>query len=313
MENFPFLSSTLEKAARVSSNSTLEERLQKWSKPPCQTEIDKCERAERMIKEAIENDPILSKRNIKVFAKGSYANRTNIPSDSDVDIAVVEQDTFINEYPSGKSNSDYGFVTATYTLEQFSKDVAQAIENKFGKSEVIVDEKCIKIRSNSCRVDADVVPHAIHRRFKEPEEYIVGVALRASGKAIYNWPLQDYENGVEKNTKTGKVYKGLVRILKSIRSEMEEQKIDSAKFAKSYLLACLAWNVPNSILNKSTYEQIIFDSLDYLISMTSHPDNISEWSEVNELKYLFRPSQPWSLIEVNKFLIDAKEFVEQYK
>lgn len=237
MNNYPFINALLEKSVRT-PNSNLEDRLQVWSKPPSQTEIEKCERAERMIKEAIQNDPILSKRKINIFAKGSYANRTNIPSDSDVDIAVVDQITFINQYPTGKKDSDFGFVPATYTLEQFSKDIAKAIENKFGKSEVTVDDKCIKIRSNSCRVDADVVPHAIHRRYKDNGEYYEGVALNASGKSIYNWPDQDYSNGVQKNSDTGKAYKGLVRILKSIRSEMASDKIQSAKFAKSYLLAC---------------------------------------------------------------------------
>lgn len=312
MDNYPHLNTLLNKSARISASSSLEERLMAWSKPPSATEIEKCERAERMIKEAIQDDPILSKMNIKVFAKGSYANRTNIPSDSDVDVAVVKQNLFYNTYPENKENSDFGFVTAAYTFEQFSKDVAKAIENKFGKTEVIVDVKCIKVRSNSCRVDADVVPHTVHRRYEESGNYIEGVAINASGNIIYNWPLQDYENGVEKNTETNKVYKALVRILKSIRSEMEEQEIDSSKYAKSYLLACLAWNVPNSILDQDTYNEIVFDSLDYLIDMTSDYSKVHEWGEVNELKYLFRDIQPWKISEVNLFLREAKKFLGSY-
>ena len=49
-----------------------------------------------MVRQAIDEDPTLSAMNITVFVKGSFANRTNIPSDSDVDIAVVATDYFFN-------------------------------------------------------------------------------------------------------------------------------------------------------------------------------------------------------------------------
>lgn len=312
MDNYPFISQVVENSLRVSAKASLEQRLEQWSRPPSASEIEKCERAERMIKEAILNDPILSKKNIKIFAKGSYANRTNIPSDSDVDVAVVNQDLFFNDYPKDKTDSDFGFYKSTYVFSEFSKDVAKAVENKFGKSEVTIDDKCIKVRSNTCRVDADVVPQAIHRRYSDNGKYIEGVALQTSGRLIYNWPQQDYDNGVNKNTATGKTYKALVRIFKNLRSEMEANGIKTSKFAKSYLLACLAWNVPNEILNQDTYQKIVNDSLTYLINQTSSSTSVSEWGEVNELKYLFRSSQPWNVEEVHIFLVDAKKYLERY-
>lgn len=94
---------------------------------------------------------------------------------------------------------------------------------------------------------------------------------------------------------------------------MESAGWESAKFAKSYLLACLASNVPNSYYSGDTYEDILFDSLDYLIMMTSELSNVKEWGEVNELKYLFRSAQPWDLPSVNKFLVDARSFMEQFR
>lgn len=42
--------------------------------------------------------------------QGSYANNTNVRTQSDVDIAVVEEDTFRTQYRSGVSDSNYGFV-----------------------------------------------------------------------------------------------------------------------------------------------------------------------------------------------------------
>lgn len=310
MSDFDLLREALLKAARVRASATLEEKLNRWAQPPSQTEIEKCERAERMIREAINENSTLASKNIRVFAKGSYANRTNIPSDSDVDVGVLNESVYFTEYPAGVTQGDAGLVDSEYKFENYFQDVARAIVNKFGTSEVTVTDKCIKVRSNSCRVDADVVPHYVHRRYTDKDNWIEGVAIQTKAKTIYNWPEQDYDNGVAKNSRTNRSYKALVRILKSIRSEMEDENISSARHAKSYLIACLVWNVPDEHFNEDTYETILFNALDYLISMTSNYENVKEWGEVNELKYLFRDSQPWKLQDVNQFLRDAKAYAE---
>lgn len=300
-------------AASVSLNASLEERLERWSQPPGQGEIEKCERALRMVKNAINLDPKLSKMDIKVFAKGSYANRTNIPSDSDIDIGVLNQSIYRVDYPKGITDADTGLCSANYLFKDFSTDVANAIKNEFGPTQVSIDSKCIKVRSNSCRLDADIVPHFVFRRYQSKNQYIEGVSIITPEKLIINWPDQDYENGIKKNSETNKKYKGLVRILKSIRSEMEAESIQSATDAKSYLISCLIWNVPNVYFSEESYESILFGSLNYLIHMTSSFENVKEWGEINELKYLFRDTQPWRLESVNQFLKDAKHFMEQYQ
>ncbi|MBS1962323.1 MAG: nucleotidyltransferase [Bdellovibrionales bacterium] len=313
MSDFKTLYPTVDNSLRMRADASLEERLTRWAAPPSQTEIEKCERAERMIRDAIYSDPTLSKKKINVFAKGSYANRTNIPADSDVDIGVLNEDFFFVDYPPGMSGADFGFSTANYTFEEYFKDVARAIVNKFGSAEVTVSDKCIKVRSNSCRVDADVVPHYTHRRYVDRSRFHEGVALKSGTRLIYNWPKQDYENGVAKNERTGRGYKGLVRIFKSIRSEMTDDGIASSTNAKSYLLACLAWNVPDEYFGEDAYEAIFFDSLDYLIGMTASYANVKEWGEVNELKYLFRDAQPWKLEDVHQFLKDMKAYMEKFR
>ena len=59
-----------------------------WSKPSSDTEEEKCNNTERMIRAAISESPVLSKRNVEVFAQGSYKNNTNVRQDSDVDIKI---------------------------------------------------------------------------------------------------------------------------------------------------------------------------------------------------------------------------------
>src|SRR4051794_20755929 len=67
---------------------TLEEKLAGWRGPSSQTEQEKQERAERMVRQAVSAHPAFDGYTMKVYAKGSYANNTNVRSDSDVDIAV---------------------------------------------------------------------------------------------------------------------------------------------------------------------------------------------------------------------------------
>lgn len=40
-------------------------------------------------------------------------------------------------------------------------------------------------------------------------------------------------------------------------------------------------------------------------SHTRLPNSCAEWGEVNELKHLFRPSQPWTRTAVNAFVVAA--------
>ena len=285
------------------TQAALEEKIRRWAEPPGDTDKEKSERALRMVDLAIKNDPKLSRLSIEVFTKGSFHNRTNIQSDSDVDVGVLALKYSFNDYPTGKSAADFNLVDSEYSYEEFKGDVAKAIQNKFGYQSVTVGAKAIKVHANTVRVDADVVPHFVHRRYRNNGEPLEGVALKTpNGELIYNWPQQDYDNGVKKNERTGKRYKALVRILKNLRCDMEESGANAAKGIASYLIACLIWNVPDSTFEEPTYYGLVERALKYLIVQTSDFANVEEWGEVNELKYLFRNSQPWKLADVNLFL-----------
>jgi hypothetical protein len=312
-EDFSLLKAFLFSSPLI-SNQLLEDKLKRWAQPPGKTEEEKIERAVRMVTQAVEADPKLSKISIKVFPKGSFYNRTNIPSDSDVDVGVLAKDLYFNDYPAGASNSDFSFSTATYQYEDFKNDVATAIQNKFGKENVTVGSKAITVHANTVRVDADVVPHYVHRRYHKDGSYIEGVALKnREGEIIKNWPEQDYNNGVSKNERTGRRYKALARILKTLRGEMKDNGIEIAEKMPSYLIACLAWNVPDRLFDQGSYFLMVETSLMFLIDQTSSYEKVKEWGEVNELKYLFRSSQPWKLEDVHTFLRLALEFLRRMK
>ncbi len=66
----------------------MEEKLSSWTGPSSDSEQEKQDRTERMIREAIDAHRAFEDCALAVFAKGSYANNTNVRADSDVDIAV---------------------------------------------------------------------------------------------------------------------------------------------------------------------------------------------------------------------------------
>lgn len=68
--------------------ATLEEKLAGWTGPSSPTEQEKQDRTERMIRDAVTAHPAFEGYDIEVYTKGSYANKTNVRADSDVDIAV---------------------------------------------------------------------------------------------------------------------------------------------------------------------------------------------------------------------------------
>jgi tRNA nucleotidyltransferase (CCA-adding enzyme) len=67
---------------------SLEEKLIGWTGPSSSTEQEKQDRTERMIRQAINSHAPFNNCSLNIYAKGSYANNTNVRSDSDVDIAV---------------------------------------------------------------------------------------------------------------------------------------------------------------------------------------------------------------------------------
>jgi len=293
-----------------------EERLSSWAAPPSEAERQKCDRTATQIRNAIDKSEALSVHSIAVFAQGSYRNNTNIRHDSDVDVCVLCTDVFFSDFglSDGLTKSDVGIVDSSYSYSEFKSDVQQSLEAYFSPESVSRGNKAFDIHESSTRVDADVVACFEHRRYmKDPIRrfrYLSGTELRPdTGSKIVNWPNQNYENGVAKNRRTGRRFKGGVRILKRLRNEMAEKGKTSVD-APSYLLECLAWNVPDVGFADSAYRNNLRYMLAYLFNNTRSDSGCSEWGEVNELKYLFRQRQPWTRADVHTFVSDAWDYVE---
>lgn len=301
----------------MATNRDWEEIFRTWAKPPSETEQYRCDNAERMIRGTIQSDPVLAKKNIEVFAQGSYKHNTNVKQDSDVDVCIRYMDTFYYNLPSEPPNNpkDFGIIPSEYTLAEFKNAVETALVNKFGRKSVTRGNKAFDVHENTYRVNADVVSCFEHRRYTG--EFFYGQAYYLSGTELHpdkggriiNWPFQNYENGVQKNKETGNRYKFSIRILKRLRNEMQENGVSAAKNIASFLIECLAWNVPNEGYESEYYRSNIRWVLAHTCNETRKDETCSEWGEVNELKYLFLSAQPWTREQANSFLNAAWNYI----
>jgi len=286
-----------------------------WSEGPSDSEENKISNTLKQIRAAIHNDPKLKTKNTMVFVQGSYKNNVNVKVDSDVDVGVLSEESFhigsSDDELSKKVNSKYS--TASYQYSEFKNDLENALKTYFGTSKVTRGNKAFDIHESSTRVDADVVALIEHRRYTTEFDYITGVILYPDNSEpleVTNWPEQNYSNGVNKNNLTGRRYKRVVRIMKKLRNEMVEGSFSYLENVPGFLIECLIWNTPNTILTSSdNYYETIKNVIIYLFRELNEKNNYKEWGEVNELKYLFRTTQPWKKDDAQRFIKDAWNYV----
>ncbi len=289
---------------------TWEEAFSSWAQPPAKTEQERCENAEKAVRNAISASNKLKYKDIKIFTQGSYRNNTNVKQDSDVDIGILCHNTFFFDLPNGATSDQFGITPATYPYEEFKNDVQAALISYFGASAVKRGNKVFDIHENSYRVDSDVAPFFEHRRYNSNGQHSPGVELKPdNGGRVINWPEQHYDNGVSKNTATNRRFKSLVRIFKSLCNYMSDQGVTDAKLIPKFLLECLVWNVPNDNFGNYTYSDDLRACLIFLYNNTGSQDKCNEWGEVNELKYLFRDGQKWTREQANKFVLSAWNYI----
>lgn len=296
--------------------SVSEETFVSWSKGPGQTEADKCANAEAAVKKAIAADRDLAALDVSVFAQGSYRARTNIRQDSDVDICVRYNNAFFGDYPDGKTASDFGFGDSPLSFADFKNMVERSLKSYFGERAVARGKKAFDVHANSYRVDADVVPTFGHRYYtgnKNPdgsEHFHEGVAfLTDQGGLIKNWPQQTYDNGVSRNDATGRRHKRLIRIFKRLRNKMQEDNLAEASGIASFLVECFVWNAPLDAFQHDTYTEDVRQVIIGVWNPTKTDETCSKWVEVNQLKWLFRPTQPWTRQQTHQFMQAAWSYI----
>jgi hypothetical protein len=277
---------------------------------------------EAQVRAALEMSAALKGHHWQTSPQGSYYNLTHIPRESDVDIRVVSHDAIFDDWswvdPHGNTDDAVRATlrrrvgltggSALYGFFAFRDDVGAALVARFGPPPAVdAGDKAFRIRETRYHVDADVVACLEHRRYRANGTYEEGVQfISRKGKHIVNWPVQQHTNGVTKNQATRERFKAIVRALKNLRAEMDDQrKPAAAEPISSFLIESLVWNVPNDRFAHSTYYDDMKEILRYLYLSTKVPASCWEWTEESGLKWLFKGGPAWTPAQINAFVLAA--------
>lgn len=313
-----------------------EKQLESMASSISATEEEKCKRAINMVRDALkeidyldddrdiylENSDTLSyiinmrkketNVRIKLLIQGSYANKTNISSESDVDIAVILESTFLPQFRTGITNESYGFSEGTFSAFDLKDDVERALKGHFGSTAVERHDKSIKVIGNTYRVDSDIVPAYRYRDYSldyliRASNYTKGIMIISdNGERIINYPEQHIENGIAKNKQTNYKYKKMVRIIKNMKELMKKNNITIPTEVSSFGLESLLWNVPDSVFVRYFSLRFVFDEvIQYLLNDVK---NYYNYKEANGIKPLFSDTSVG--IAYQQFIISLSSFYD---
>jgi len=261
------------------------------------------------VREAISASSEIPSGSVNVYLKGSYKANTNVRRDSDVDICVEWRWSFkvmTWDETAGMGPDELGYVLAPpeHVIEpgDLRGRVERALINHLGGAAVdISGDKAIDVAADSTTLEADVIPCFWLRRYDKVGVYNDGQRIfPKSGSQIDNYPQQNYDNGVTKNTATGQRYKKIVRCYKKCETEMfEEGRIP--RDYPGFLIECLLYNVPDAAFGARTLFADVVEALKWLLEATSTKEKGRRLEEVNGLLWLFRgPNR--SAANANAFL-----------
>jgi hypothetical protein len=279
---------------------SLEDKLAAWTRPSSDTEQDKQDRTERMIRQAIDSHVAFNNCSLKVYAKGSYANNTNVRSDSDVDIAVECTDVqYWGESEKGNHPPSEPY-KGIWTPANLRAELLAAMNAKFSGQVDSSSSTAIQINSSSARVDADVVPCFSYRYYMKEESRDGTKIFKTDGSTIVNYPAQQLANGIAKNNRTAHAYKKGARLLKRLENAMAED--GTFRELPSFFMECLAYNCPDNAFFHPTWTECLRAMLFHIWNnLQGDEPSSGRWLEVNECLFLFRQNQKWTREDGREF------------
>lgn len=231
---------------------------------------------------------------VAIYVKGSYANATNVRRDADVDVAVEWRNTFVVDTwgkTAGMTSEQLGYTPASepMTPALFRSTVERALVTSFNAGDVDTSpDKHIGVAATSVTLEADVVPCFSMHRYDNIGRFVEGHRIYPkSGGYVDNFPQQNYDNGVRKNTSTSRRYKEIVRCSKRLITECFELNLIPRDYP-GYLTERLLYNVPNDRFGHYRRFDAITAALGYLQWGLGNRETYESWTEPSELVMLFR-------------------------
>lgn len=284
-------------------------------------ESDKLDRSEAMVRDAIRGSKF--EGIVDIFGKGSYKNNTNVRLNSDMDICVVYTPTFQFDIPQGNTPEEHNITPKhePYTFPIFKSELTDLMKEKFGKYNISTKNKCIHISENTYHSEIDVVPSWYFRNYKYkyvPLLYTEGIVLWSeNSEMVINYPIQHYDNGVNKNDRTKRRYKRLVRIIKNLKIEMEESRYYCNPNITSFLIESLVYNMPNYyfLIESESYDwnDIVKNFTLFIYRSTKEDSNdYEQWKEVSEQLPLMK-NHKWKKKDACDFAVRLFGYLEYGK
>ena len=255
-----------------------EKRFRSWKKPLSKTEVSRFKRVLQLILDALHDSLALQGYDFKVRVFGSYRNRTNLRTLSDIDVYVAckaprAKSRFWRRLAQG---TVYRWVAPPW-YSRFKKEVQSALEVTFGSHAVDRRNKAIGIRKTAERAGADVLV-CVERRS--------GIEFWPDrGKRIVSWPELHRRRAASWNQEVRR-YKAMVRLLKGLRHLLIRKGVRGPDRVSSFMIECLVWNVPRNYYAADDYMSNLRGILSYLRSGLHSLRHWPRWWQVNEKERL---------------------------
>ncbi|PAD72830.1 nucleotidyltransferase domain-containing protein [Paenibacillus campinasensis] len=283
-----------------------ESQLETWAH---QGAITSSKLTHERIRGVIDSSPVFKNKGVEIdtYLQGSYRNSTNIRGDSDVDIVVQLNSTYAYNIDQLDVNErvwfDMELSPATYSWEEFKKDLIDVLEDYYGRLSIKVGNKSIKILPGNGRLPADVVPSLQYRHYTqftgESTDFVEGISFWTTkeNRQVINFPKVHYSNGVTKHQNTREKYKAMIRIFKNARSYMHDKGLFDKSLAPGYFIEGLLYNVPNNKF-QSSYSNSMYEILNWF-----HSADFTPFLCQNKQLYLFGSApEQWQIKNAERFL-----------
>ena len=279
-----------------------------WEQPASNTEEAKIERAATMVRAAVGRSDWIVSQGVSVLPQGSYFNNTNVRLDADMDLRAVHPlkhyvylPGVIQEYADSALKVAYSGETFEAVSARMRTELAAELGRAFGAANVDASgDKAIQVKElPGSRAKVDIVPAFMLREVSwnsNASRYDVthGVTIVSkSWKYTYNFPDQHHENGKSKRAATAQRFKKVVRMLKWMRGDLPH--FDPA-WCPSFLVECLVYAVEDDYFLVERDDR--YDRLRRIVYRLGEKLADAGWraraAEINGVKLLFGPHQPWT-------------------
>lgn len=271
-----------------------------------------------MVRDIVADNEWLIGEGVSVCAQGSYFNNTNVRLEADMDVRVqhpslkviyhvgvdeAQADKALGYSVTGKSLTD--------VMARMRAELERDLVAVFGRNRVDASgNKAIRVDGlDGSRADCDVVPaftlHVVNNGGGSPFPTEGVAILGRDGTWTMNFPDQHHANGKAKRGRTAHRFKKNVRMLKRLNYELAEIGA-IPKRLPSFFVECLVYAVEDGYF--LVEEDDRFGRLLRILYRAQELLQDAAWAqkatEINEIKYLFRDGQAWTLAEAQGF-VDA--------